>query len=82
MSRLLEGIYEILYRFFLVSFEHKHLITIIPELIYRSKVRDPSEIKKELYLLFSETIDIYTLLGDEHLELSLDLGWTVRIRTI
>lgn len=82
MARLLDGFEEIVHRFFLVSLECEHLILISLESKYRNKVSDPSEFEKELELLGTESIDIHPLLSDEHLELSLDLGTTVRIGTI
>jgi hypothetical protein len=52
---------------------------MIPKLEYGSKVCNPSLLEEEFYLFFSESIDIHPLLGDEHLELSLNLGWTLSI---
>ena len=55
---------------------------MIRELEYRSEVSDPAKLEKKLDLLHPESVDIESLLRDEHLKLPLDLCWTVDVRTV
>lgn len=81
MTRVLDRFEEIIDGFLLVSFESEEVLSIISQMKNRDKIRHPTELEKEFDLLGPKSIDIESLLPDKHLELSLDLGWTVPIRT-
>ena len=72
---------EIIDGFFFVSFDEEKLITVIPEVIDRRHVGHPTEFEKELYLFWSESVDIDTMLADEPFEGLHLTSWTVRITT-
>ena len=81
MTRLLNRFEKIIDGFLLVSFESEEVLSIISQMKNRDKIRHPTELEKEFYLFGPKSIDIESLFSDKHLELSLDLGWTVTIRT-
>lgn len=72
---------EVIDGFFFVSFDEEKLITIISEVINRRHVGHPTEFEKELYLFWSESVDIDSMLADEPFEGLHLTSWTVRIAT-
>lgn len=72
---------EIIDGFFFVSFDEEKLITIITEVINRRHIGHPTEFEKELYLFWSESVNIDTMLADKPFEGLHLTSWTVRIAT-
>jgi len=72
---------EIIDRFFFISLYLEELITMISEIINRRHICHPAEFKKELDLLWSESINIYTMFTDEPFECLHLTSRTSRITT-
>lgn len=74
---------EIADGFFFKPLECEHLVAVIREVVDRDEIGNPPEIEEELDLLLAESVDVHSMLPDEDLEFSLDLGSTsVTIGTI